>query len=62
MAHWGRALAHGPDYNFSAQSGFYDLACAQPSGYPSLKVAAAAAAAARAALAAAQTVRDPNAL
>ncbi len=48
MAHWGRALAHGPDYNFSAQSGFYDLACAQPSGYPSLKVAAAAAAAARA--------------
>ena len=43
MAHWGLALMHGPDYNFSAKQGFYGLA-AQPEGYPSLHVATVAAA------------------
>jgi len=38
MGHWGLALAHGPDYNFSAQSGYFAVA-AQPEGYPSLNVA-----------------------
>ena len=38
MAHWGLALANGPDYNFAESSGFYVLA-ARESGYPSLHVA-----------------------
>ena len=38
MGHWGLALAHGPDYNFSAQAGYFAVA-AQPEGYPSLNVA-----------------------
>ena len=41
MAHWGIALAHGPDYNFHAAVGFYGLA-AQAEGYPSLNVAKSA--------------------
>ncbi len=38
MAHWGLALAHGPDYNLHQKAGFYVLAD-KDSGYPSLKVA-----------------------
>ena len=40
MAHWGLALANGPDYNFAESSGYYVLA-AKESGYPSLQVACA---------------------
>jgi len=38
MAHYGLALANGPDYNFTAKGGFYALA-ATKDGYPSLNVA-----------------------
>jgi tetratricopeptide (TPR) repeat protein len=38
MAYYGLALVNGPDYNFSAKSGFYDVA-SQSSGWPSLNVA-----------------------
>ena len=41
MAHFGLALAHGPDYNFSAKSGFYAVA-SQPTGWPSLNTAVTA--------------------
>ena len=47
MAHWGVAVANGPDYNFSAKAGFYAVA-AQPEGYPSLNVATKAIATAKA--------------
>lgn len=38
LAHWGVALAQGPDYNFHEGAGYYVVA-AQEKGYPSLKVA-----------------------
>ena len=38
MAHYGLALVNGPDYNFTAEGGFYTLA-SQPSNWPSLNVA-----------------------
>ena len=37
MAHWGVALANGPEYNWNESGGFYAVA-AQPEGFPSFKV------------------------
>eukprot|EP00038_Savillea_parva_P015296 m.13604 g.13604 ORF g.13604 m.13604 type:complete len:564 (+) comp3061_c0_seq1:47-1738(+) len=55
LAHWGLAVAHGPDYNFSEKRGFYQVANKE-SGWPSVKIAVEAAARAKALSEASTTV------